>query len=409
MSTQLRLSLAPCVPTCEALIAEGDHAVLAAFSGDQRSGGPPAGSFARVHSRLADAAARGRKRGGLQAPRRPLYVNNINSQRLHDCFRTLYGQDDIELELADVLPAGKEGTLQLPHDVDVTEIFSTATSVDMQHLDLSPAHFEKFSDAVEMPVLTHVNLSHNVLGDAGSACFFAALVAAGCGVVHVSLASNHLGDAGASAIAQHLASLPRLTSLELCDNLVSERGSVALAEAVGGGCEALDEASQEEASPPAGRAAPHPLPMLSVDLSGNRSRESGAMRWAEVVSTHPHLQFLSLARNEVGRFSPEPFSALVYAAGAATSLSVLDLRENFPLDPEHPLVFGPPPVETVDDLLAELPSGEFDPGEVRQAVFIRRNRGGGAAAAEKKSGGHGSQPSQSQAASGAAGSSRGRR
>eukprot|EP00971_Amphidinium_carterae_P018128 357492-Amphidinium_carterae.1 len=30
---------------------------------------------------------------GQDSCKRVRYVNNINSQRLHDCFRTLYGQD----------------------------------------------------------------------------------------------------------------------------------------------------------------------------------------------------------------------------------------------------------------------------------------------------------------------------
>ena len=68
--------------------------------------------------------------------------------------------------------------------------------------------------------------------------------------------------------------------------------------------------------------------VLSIDLSGNRSREVGLL-WAEVLATHPTLQFLSLARNEVGVLSAKPFSELALAAVEALALNVLDLRDNF--------------------------------------------------------------------------------
>jgi len=176
--------------------------------------------------------------------------------------------------------------------------------------------------------------------------------------------------------------------LELCDNFIQERGSIAIADAIGG------YASHEEAD---GEEAPQtgPLPVLSVDLRGNRSRELGARRWAEVVAAHPDLKFLCLAQNELGMLSEERFLDLVCAAVASASLSVLDLQDNFPqegTDVKGRPIMGPPPTEVIEDLLADYtPAGEFAAEDVRRAVFIRRHRGGGGAA-EKK----GRQPQQGQ-------------
>eukprot|EP00747_Dinoflagellata_sp_TGD_P070322 gnl/TRDRNA2_/TRDRNA2_156542_c1_seq1.p1 gnl/TRDRNA2_/TRDRNA2_156542_c1~~gnl/TRDRNA2_/TRDRNA2_156542_c1_seq1.p1 ORF type:complete len:775 (+),score=142.89 gnl/TRDRNA2_/TRDRNA2_156542_c1_seq1:179-2326(+) len=391
ISTQLRISMVPCIRSCEDLLMEGDSTVMAPLvttGQGERSQGGSMGMFNRVKQRLEEKAAKARKQRqkgpDAGAPRRPLYVNNINSQRLHDCFRTLYGQDDVELEHDDLIVSDRAGSVQLPADVDIAPLFGIATSVDLQHLELSPVHFHSLSKTPEMPVLTHVNLNHNTLGDLGVEMLFLGLEKAGSHLVHVAVSSNNIGDRGAVSIANCLGSLPRLTSLELCNNFVQERGSIALAEVIGGVLRQDDSGLE-----PADEVQPMPpLPMLSVDLKGNRSRELGAMRWAEVISSHPTMQFLCLARNELGRNQDDSFLALVYAAVSSPTLSVLDLRENFMQGPGEEAV-GPPKASTIEDLLQDLPEKEFDAAEVRQAVFIRRNRGS-AGAPEKK----GRQPQQ---------------
>merc|ERR1719324_909343 len=98
---------------------------------------------------------------------------------------------------------------------------------------------------------------------------FLGLEKAGSHLVHVAVSSNNIGDRGAVSIANCLGSLPRLTSLELCNNFIQERGSVALAEAVGN-VVPHDELGEDPQPQP-------PLPLLSVDLKGNKSRFLGGM------------------------------------------------------------------------------------------------------------------------------------
>jgi len=376
ISTQLRLSMSPCIPGVEDIHMQGDTAVLWVHNEQHTLG--------QVQKVLRERASKNKglkkKAADDKVPKRPLYVNNINSQRLHDSFRTLYGQDDVELEHDDIFATDKGSTVRLPTQVDVTQAFEVATSVDMQHLDLGPAQLANLSKVQEMHVLTHINLNYNMLGDSGVEHLFSALSNAGSSVVHISVGGNNIGDVGAEFIASQLGNLARLTSLELCNNFIQEKGSISLAESIGGMVSADDIVGDE--APPS-----DPLPMLSVDLSGNKSRYLGAMRWAEVICAHPKLQFLSLAQNELGVTNADSFLGLVYAAVASAALSVLDLRENFPMGPGQS-VMGPPPAHVLEELLADLPSGEFDSQEVKQAVFIRRHRGGGGS--EKK----GRQPRQ---------------
>lgn len=397
-STQLRISMSPSVPGCEDLLAEGDHRVLGITPLVSQGGDPS--TFARIKKRLHQRADKRRRkqarRQGLtlaqdEQPGRPLYVNNINSQRLHCSFRTLYGKDEMAIEHADIMP-DERCSVSLPADVDVSLIFGVATSVDLQHLELGPLHLVGLSRITEMPVLTHVNLNHNHLGDAGIDALFKALVDAGSSVVHIAASDNNIGDEGATSIALNLGSLPRLTSLELCDNFIQEHGSINLAEAIGGMGTPTDEGDMDDIAPVG------PLGVLSVDLKGNRSRELGARRWAEVICNHPDLKFLCLAQNELALMTKERFLDLVCAAVASAALSVLDLQDNFPQPLERGknarTSMGPPPAEVVEELLADLPPGEFDPAEVRRAVFIRRQRGAaGAGAGQEKMG---RQPQQGQ-------------
>eukprot|EP00931_Biecheleriopsis_adriatica_P065100 TRINITY_DN39724_c0_g1_i1.p1 TRINITY_DN39724_c0_g1~~TRINITY_DN39724_c0_g1_i1.p1 ORF type:complete len:1898 (+),score=373.96 TRINITY_DN39724_c0_g1_i1:40-5694(+) len=383
---ELRVSMVPAVPGCEDLLFGGGQEVLVTSGGSTGSGASAMQCFNEAKKRLQERAAKKRKRQSQgMPPPKALYVNNINRQRLHCCFRTLYGKDDAELMHDDVMPPGQSGSIiSLPSEVDVSQLFGVATSVDLQHLDLSPAHIAKLPELTEMPVLTHVNLNHNHLGDVGIELLFRALVDAGSSIEHVAVAANDVGDEGAAIIAASLGSLPRLTSLELCDNFIQERGSIALAESIGGVAPVEDVDGEEAVSN-------GPLPVLSVDLRGNRSRELGARRWAEVIVNHPDLKFLCMAENELGFLTKEYFLDLVCAAVSSASLSVLDLQENFPM--------GPPPTDVVEELLTELPTGEFDPDEVQKAVFIRRHRSGGSG--EKK----GRQPQQA-SSGGAHGSQR---
>jgi len=270
----------------------------------------------------------------------------------------------VDLEHDDIFASDKASNVRLPPEVDMTQAFEVATSLDMQHLDLGVSQMANLKHCEDMHILTHLNLNNNLLGDAGAELLFEALVRVHSTVVHVALSSNNIGDVGAEIIASNLGCLGRLTSLELCNNFIQENGSEAIANAVAGIQDHDEDHSMANA-----------LPMLSIDLTGNKTRFYGGMRWAEVITNHPKLQFLCLANNEIGMMNTDSFLGLVYGAVASPALSVLDLRNNFPPGPGQAAP-GPPPEEVHQELLHELPPGEFDEIEVKQAVFIRRHRGG---------------------------------
>ncbi|CAD7928384.1 unnamed protein product [Amoebophrya sp. A25] len=295
---------------------------------------------------------------------KPLYVNNINSQRMHDCFRTLYGTDDVHLfhndVYSDVLTKNRISFPSVDSKV-IADLLGTVSSLDIQHLFLSnsplslgplSATDNVFSNAIDLASLTHLNLANNSLGDTGVVDLFTSLVKCGSTVVHISVQANQISDISAVSIAYAMQSLPRLSSLNLSENNITETGAITLAESIGG---SELHASEVETSL---------LQILSIDLGYNRVRELGALRFAEMVAMHPTIQLLCLCNNEIAVRSEEAFTALVYAAAASAALAVLDLRGNFEDGKKVP-------PELVKKLLAE-PLGDFDPAELEEGVLIRR-------------------------------------
>merc|ERR1712190_127158 len=122
---QLRVSMVPSIPGCDDILMEGDHAVLGAVPGSERPHGMTVAQFGKVKAQLQEKAHRRRRqeRRGQpdETPQRPLYVNNINSQRLHCCFRSLYGKDEVEIEHQDIMPKAKGVGCTLPGDVDIAQ------------------------------------------------------------------------------------------------------------------------------------------------------------------------------------------------------------------------------------------------------------------------------------------------
>jgi len=377
VSTRLQISIIPMLPVCHMYQFVDDGSVLMAPNPNL---GTVGGVFGEIVTKLYEEKRKYYKKHKLKLvdkDAKPLYVNNINSQRLHDCFRTIYGQDDLTL-LHDDMFIGEHSKMRatLHSDLDISPLFSIVSSMDLQHLHLSGEHLLpllKDAPTSDLSLLTHLNLSNNFLMDIGVATLFQALVAAGSTLVHIQLASNSITDIGAVNIAQSLAALPRLSSINLSNNSIRESGAITLAEAIGG---SMLNPSPNTHMGVAG-AISAPLHVLSMDLSHNICRELGAMRWAELVATHPTIQFLSLADCEVGINTYEAFLALVYAASASSSLAVLDLRDSFRKEElehlyESTTARGPPPEIVVRTVLKDLPQGEFDVAEVKEGIFIRR-------------------------------------
>jgi len=403
VSTKLHVSIAPRIPGSQNL---EDHTDIVMIHSEeeqgQQTGQPLAGG---VFSRIRFNLRKQKKRRALEAqpeqdsprhtprhsddegetPQKPKpkkkaaivsvpYVNNINAQRNHDCFATLYGEGvagEVILEHQDIYATHPKNRGFLSADVKVRNLFQVCASVDLQHLHLMPRNLFRPLEAkqIDMSLLTHLNLSYNELKDGGVQALLEALAAASSIVVHIALKGNLIGDDGAAAVASNMPALGLLSSITLADNNITETGAVALAEAIGGSLlhampEAMDEAMALAA-----------LPMLSVDLAKNRVREVGAMRWAELIALHPHLQFLSLAENEIAYQSDQTFLALVYAASSSPMLSVLDLRKNAR---GKDLMKGPVddvPASILEALKhdANLVETEFEEQASQQGVFIRQS------------------------------------
>jgi len=360
-STKMQLSVSPYIP---------------ASYGIRENGGAPSAMLQRLRNRLISRKRRKQidhreptdqtEPKEPPKPQGPSYVNNISSQRSHDFFYSIYGQDDCELFHHDIY-SGKNPKYRvfLPSDVALLPLTGICSSLDMQHLDISARHLRvgKHDTIPDVTLLTHLNLNHNRLADAGVKDLFSALAQAASMIVHVSVSDNIIGDEGASAVSSYLPALPRIASLNLSHNCITESGSIALAEMIGGNL--MTSLPGHEQQP----LASNPLPIQSMDLTGNYVRELGSMRWAEVVAVHQQIQFLSLAENGIGHKDDDSFLALAYAASASQSITVMDLTRNFrsrSSDTEGP------PDYVIEKVGVALPAQEFDIAHLQAGLFIRR-------------------------------------
>merc|ERR1719247_77058 len=142
-----------------------------------------------------------------------LYVNNINAQRWHDCFRVLLGVDDDEVFRDDVYQPGiKHVRVSLP-EVSLEGLLSAATSFDAQYVHLYDYHL--LFRRLQLNQLTHLNLQHNCLGDPGLVRLARGLAKAGAGIQHLNVAENLISCQGISSAVEALLALPRLSSLDL--------------------------------------------------------------------------------------------------------------------------------------------------------------------------------------------------
>lgn len=245
-----------------------------------------------------------------------LYVNNINLQRYHDCYRVLLGADDTDFSHEDLYcpnPASgprKHARFVLP-DVDLEGLIRCATSFDAQFVHLGAQHV-----AFTKPLaLTHVNVPNNYLCEEGFVRLVEALAqGGGARVMHLNVAQNQFGCGALERGASALAALPRLSSANFAGNLIRDHGSGVLARLVD----------------------TNARPVLSIDLSENYLTEEGGLVWAEVLTRHVSLQFLNFADNEMAVWSDRALKALCHASLRARQLTVLDFRRNFNQRIRHP-------------------------------------------------------------------------
>lgn len=293
--------------------------------------------------------------------KKPYYVNNINAQRVHDCFRTLYGVDDIDLLHEDVIDPRNRRHRSHFDKVDFSSLFSSCSSIDIQHCWFAPTHhLDDLCSGADMKHLSHLNFNFNNFGDPGLRQLCKILVANVSQVVHMSLSNDNISDAGVRHLCSAFPHLTRLTSLNLSHNFITETGAVHLADVLGGHDlnPKLDDTSK----------------LLSLDLEGNKMRETGAMRFAEFITVNKHMQFLNLRDNEIAFIHDEAVAALVYCVTDNSVLSLLDMRDNFQVKEGSRYLKTKPPKGLIDALVQDVSIADFDVTEVYEGIFIRRKR-----------------------------------
>eukprot|EP00961_Rhodomonas_salina_P092681 1247284-Rhodomonas_salina.1 len=124
--------------------------------------------------------------------------------------------------------------------------------------------------------LAHLDLSGNMLGDAGAGRL-AGVLGECKGLAHLDLRQNMLGAEGAEKLAGALGECKELACLVLSGNRIGDAGGEGLAEALQQ-CKAL----------------------AHLDLSGNRIGDDGGEMLAEALQECKQLGYLDLSGNRIG-------------------------------------------------------------------------------------------------------------
>ena len=149
--------------------------------------------------------------------------------------------------------------------------------------------------------LTTLDLSENSIGDKGASSLSEAL-RVNTSLTSLHLSENSIGDEGASSLSEALTVNTSLTSLHLSENSIG-----------GEGASSLSEALRVNTS------------LTSLDLFYNSIGDEGASSLSEVLRVNTSLTSLHLSENSIGG---EGASSLSEALRVNTSLTSLHLSEN---------------------------------------------------------------------------------
>ncbi|XP_068731107.1 NLR family CARD domain-containing protein 3-like [Montipora capricornis] len=203
----------------------------------------------------------------------------------------------------------------------------------VKYLDLrfiSFIHMNPFCQILKVNTcLTTLNLSRNLVGDAGAESLSEALKVNTC-LTTLYLRNNEVGDAGAESLSEALKVNTCLTTLNVSWNKVGVTGAKSLSEALkvntclttldlsfnqvgDAGAESLSEALQVNRC------------LTTLDLSNNKVGAAGAESLSEALKVNTCLTNLNLSWNHVGAAGAESLSE---ALKVNTWLTTLDLSLN---------------------------------------------------------------------------------
>ena len=180
-----------------------------------------------------------------------------------------------------------------------------------------------------VPGLRTLDVSGNGIGAAGAVALARALAGVP-GLETLNVGENRIGEAGAAALAGALAGVPGLQTLNVWGNRIGAAGAAALAGALSGvpGLQTLSVGFNKlgEAGAVAVAGALAGVPMLqTLDVSFNGIGAAGAAALAAALASVPGLQTLDVGENGIGAWGA---AALAGALAGVPGLQTLDVGEN---------------------------------------------------------------------------------
>ena len=136
-------------------------------------------------------------------------------------------------------------------------------------------------------ILTHLDLSWNIIGDAGAAAIAKSLIQ-NKSLRSLDLSKNNISDKGVVELAKMLLDNTTLTHLDLSSNIIGDAGAAAIAKSL------IQNKS-----------------FTSLDLSKNKISDKGGIEIAKALAKNKTLSILHLYGNKIGESGHTALVALV--------------------------------------------------------------------------------------------------
>ncbi|XP_066024158.1 protein NLRC3-like isoform X2 [Pocillopora verrucosa] len=213
---------------------------------------------------------------------------------------------------------------------EAIKVNKTLTNLDLRRNDISAAGATCIAEAIKVnKTLTNLDLSNNVIRAAGATCI-AEAIKVNKTLTNLDLSYNVISDAGATCIAEAIKVNKTLTNLDLSENVISAAGATCIAEAIKVNKTLTNLDLSENVISDAGatciaEAIKVNKTLTNLDLSYNVIRAAGATCIAEAIKVNKTLTNLDLSYNVI---SDAGATCIAEAIKVNKTLTNLVLSEN---------------------------------------------------------------------------------
>ena len=176
-------------------------------------------------------------RGPRRPPRRPVPFGELDAESLEGGFLEILARmraNDAQVKAVDFFGWGL-GPDEAVHLGQALRRNTTVVKLDLVQTRIGAEGAAEVAAALEHnSTLRELDVGYSGIGDDGALAFAEAIARPECGLTGLYLMGNGIGDVGASAVAAGLLENTSLTRISLSDNVIGDKGGLAMASVLKG-------------------------------------------------------------------------------------------------------------------------------------------------------------------------------